>query len=241
MGVGRTIAEPGKAPKDPMRPRNPIAIVAALVAFAFTVPTVADAVSGRGCAAAGGNCSKRKLDGKHYMKMDLARSRWFKTSLFMASFRFTNLYDSSFRGANLRRADLSFGNRAWSDFRNADLTLSNLSRSDFYNSDFSGADLRSARLIGTKFDSSDFTDANFEGAKMKDSSFHRIKLCHTIQPDGTERNDNCPGNGGGNGNGNGGFDCCFPGGKKKDKDKGKDDKGTDGDESMVGELRALRP
>ena len=224
-----------------MRPRNPIAITAAILATAFTVPAVADAAPGRGCAQAGGNCSKRKLDGKHYMKMDLARSRWFKTSLFMASFRFTNLYDSSFRGAVLRRADLSFGNRAWSDFRNADLTLANLSRSDFYNSDFTGADLRGARLIGTKFDSSDFTDANFEGAKMKDSSFHRVRLCNTIQPNGEERNDNCPGNGGGNGNGgNGGFDCCFPGGKK-DKDKGKDKDESGKDEPIVGELRALRP
>ena len=104
-----------------MRPRNLPAIIAALAATALFVPIAADAASSRGCAKANGNCSKRKLDGKHYMKMELTRSRWFKTSLFMASFRFSKLYYSSFRGANLRRADLSFGNRAWSDFTNADL------------------------------------------------------------------------------------------------------------------------
>lgn len=224
-----------------MRPRNPLAILAAVTATAVVGPVAADAGSSLACARPKGDCSERKLAGRHFERMELSRSQWMLSSLTNASFRNSNLYDSSFRGAVLRKADLSFGNRAWSNFRGADLSGADLSRSDFFRSNFRGADLRGARIVGTKLDGSDLTNANFEGAFMKESSFRNITLCKTIQPNGEERNDNCPGSGNG-GNRPGGGLCCFPGGKDKDKGKG-DENGGNGnaDEPIVGELRALRP
>lgn len=204
----------------PMVPRNPHAIAAAILALSIGAGTVAQAgpPAKRGCAKASGNCSKRKLDGRHYLKMDLTRSRWNGTSLFMASFRFSDLWRARFRGADLRRADLSRGNRTNTDFRGADLSYANLARSDFYRSNFRKANLTGARLTNARFDHTNLFFANFKGAYFSNTSFYGVRLCHTIQPNGVERNDNC--SSGGNGRLPSGGDCCFPG-KDPSKDQGK--------------------
>lgn len=205
-----------------MSPRNPHAIAAAILALSIGGgAVVADAgpPGRRGCAKASGNCSKRKLDGRHYLKMDLTRSRWNGASLFMASFRFSDLWRARFRGANLRRADLSRGNRTNTDFRGADLSYANLARSDFYRSNFRKANLKGARLTNARFDHTNLFFANFQGAYFKNTSFYGVRLCHTIQPNGVERNDNCS-SGNGKGSLPSGGDCCFPG-KDPSKDQGK--------------------
>lgn len=190
--------------------RNPCATAAATLALLLfaALPARAGTPAVRGCAKPSGDCSGQKLWGKHYWKMDLTRSRWVRSRLLLASFRFSDLYSATFRRASLRRADLSFGNRTRADFRDADLTRANLSHADFYGSTFRGADLRGARLVGSRFDHANLARANFEGAVLVGSSFVDIRLCHTIQPNGEERNDDCGGRGSG---GVGAGVCCFPG------------------------------
>jgi hypothetical protein len=230
-----------------MRPRKPHAILASaltlLVVVGFSAPASGGPPSIRGCARASGNCSGKKLDGRHYLKMDLTRSRWVKASLFLASFKFTDLYGTKFRAANLRRADLSHGNRTSADFRDADMSGANLNRADFWGSNLRKANLKGAVLIGTRFDKTNLTGADFTGAYMKFASFNGARICHTVQPNGEVRNDDCKKGGGGNGKLPTGGDCCFPGGPKKDKgdnNSGKDDtSGTDtteADGTIVGEL-----
>lgn len=224
-----------------MRPRNTKAILATSLALLMTAGFASSADGGtaglsqRGCAKASGNCSGKHLDGRHYMAMSLTRSRWNNASLFLASFRFTDLYKAKFRGATLRRADLRNGNRTRADFRKADMTRVNVSHSNFYGSNLRGAKLQGAVVIGANFDKTNLFFADFTGAFMKGTSFNNVRLCHTIQPNGTERNDNCKGSGGGGGKGPSGGDCCFPG------DKGQGNGGTDqnkgdGDEPIVGVL-----
>lgn len=225
-----------------MSSRNLIALAATTLLLCLGLSAVAGAgsVVTINCAVPSGNCSGKKLFGKHIWKRDLTRTRWVKSGLLMASFRFSDLYGSNFRGANLRRADLSHGNRTKANFRHANLTQADLSDADFYGSSFRHADARGAKLINARFDETDLTGANFEGAVFISTTFNRVKLCHTIQPNGEERDDNCPGNGSGGGSPQG--RCCFPGGKDKDKGKGnggsggsKGSKDDDGDSSSGGD------
>jgi hypothetical protein len=192
-----------------MCPRNRCAIIATTLCLLLGAGTVAEAgpPTHRGCARASGNCSKRKLDGRHYLKMNLTRTRWVRASLFMSSFRFSDLWHANFRGAKLKRADLSRGNRTSRTFRSARMTGANLANADFYGSNFRGADLQGANLTNARLDNSNLFFANFKGANFNGTSFNNIRLCHTIQPNGVERNDQCGGSGGG-----GGSVCCFPGG-----------------------------
>ncbi|MFL5844898.1 MAG: pentapeptide repeat-containing protein [Solirubrobacteraceae bacterium] len=224
-----------------MCPRNPCALVATTLCLCLGFAASADAgpsVS-LSCARPSGNCSGKKLFGRHLWKQDLTRTRWVGSKLLMASFRYSDLYGSSFRNAHMRRVDLSYGNRTRADFRNAELTLANLSHADFYGSNFRKADVRGARLIGTRMDNTNLFGANFEGAVFIGVSWHGVRLCHTVQPNGVTRNDNCPGSGGNSGPGGGA--CCFPG---KDPSKGKDDSGkgdgsgenADDDGAIVGDL-----
>jgi hypothetical protein len=213
-----------------MRPRNPYAFTASVLALLVAGSFASSAALGgppsvRGCARASGNCSFKKLDGKHFLKMTLTNSRWVKSSLFLASFRFADLYRAKFRGAKLRRADLSRGNRTRADFRNADMSRANVSSADFYGSNLRKANLRGALIVGARFDNANLFFADFTGSYLKSSSFNGARLCHTLQPNGTERNDNCvrPSHGDG-GKAPSGGDCCFPG----DPNQGKDDGNTNG-------------
>lgn len=224
-----------------MRPRNTQAILATTLALLMAVGFTSSANGGtaglfqRGCAKASGNCSGKNLDGRHYVAMSLTRSRWNHASLFLASFRFTDLYKAKFREAKLRRADLRDGNRTRADFRNADMSGANVSGSDFYRSNLRKASLRGARIVGARFDHTNLFFTDFTGSYLKHTSFNSARLCHTLQPNGTERNDDCSagGSGGGKGTPSGG-DCCLPG------DKGKGGKGNggkdQGGEPIVGEL-----
>lgn len=200
-----------------MRPRNsrtPLATAVALLLSLGLAPASDAGTKGlfkRGCAKPSGNCSTKDLHGKHYVSMDLTRSRWKGTNLLMASFRFTDLWKANFRGAHLRRADLRNGNRTRANFNKANLQRAKLSHSTFYGTSFRGAKLQKASIIGSNFDNTDLTDANFKNARMKNTSFHGARLCRTIQPNGQPRNDNCNGGIGGTIGGIGGWDCCFPG------------------------------
>lgn len=220
-----------------MTPRNPCAIIATTLCLCFGLSAVADAGPKitLSCAVPSGNCSGKKLFGRHIWKADLTRTRWIGSRLLLASFRYSDLYAANFRNAKARRIDLSYGNRTQANFNGGEFTLGNFSHADFWGSSFRRADMRGTNLTGARFNNVDLTRANFEGAKFIGTSFQDIKLCHTVQPNGEERNDNCPGNGN---NGPGGGTCCFPGGK--DEGKGKDDSSDsaadDDSDVIVGDL-----
>jgi hypothetical protein len=221
-----------------MCPRNPCAIIATTLCLCLGLPVVADAGPKvtLSCAVPSGDCSGKKLFGRHIWKRDLTRTKWIGSRLLMASFRFSDLYAANFRNAKARRIDLSYGNRTQANFNGGEFTLGNFSHADFWGSSFRRADMRGTDLTGARFNNVDLTRANFEGSKFIGTSFQDITLCHTIQPNGEERNDNCPGNNGGSGGGK----CCFPGGKKKDKGKGNDNSSgsgaDDGSQPIVGDL-----
>jgi uncharacterized protein YjbI with pentapeptide repeats len=220
-------------------PRNPkatIGVLFAILAFGATAAS-AGPPAVRGCARASGNCSGKKLVGKHYIKMTLTNSRWVKTMLYQASFRFSDLYGSRFRGANLSRADLSHGNRTQSDFRGANMSRADLRGADFWGSNLRKANLRGAIVVNTRFDNTNLFFADFTGAYLKHSSFNGARLCHTVQPNGEERNDNCSKRGA-NGNVPSGGDPCLPNPPKGcgKKDKGKTDSGKDDSSGNNGQI-----
>jgi hypothetical protein len=218
-----------------MCPRTPCALVATLLVLClgFAAPSNAGPSISVACAVPSGDCSKKKLWGKHMWKRDLTRTRWVNAKLLMASFRYSDLFGANFRYAKMRKVDLSYGNRTRVDFRFARMQGADLSHADFYGSNFRRANLEGATLIGTRLDNTNLFGANFKGATLIGVSFNGIRLCNTIQPDGKERDDNCPGNQGGNGPGGG--VCCFPGGKEPSKDTGKDESGG-GNGPIVGDL-----
>jgi uncharacterized protein YjbI with pentapeptide repeats len=216
-----------------MCPRNPCAILATtlVLCLGLAAPSHAGPSISVACAVPSGDCSKKKLWGKHMWKRDLTRTRWVDAKLLMASFRYSDLFGANFRRASMNQVDLSYGNRTRVNFRRAEMKGANLSHADFYGSNFRQANLEGATLIGTRLDNTNLFGANFKGATLIGVSFNGIRLCNTIQPDGAERDDNCPGNQGGNG-GPGGGVCCFPGGKPKDT--GKDE--GDGNGPIIGDL-----
>ena len=224
-----------------MCPRSPCATIATTLALCLGLTASSDAgpVVTLACAKPSGNCSGKKLFGRHLWKQDLTRTKWVGSKLLMASFRYSDLYGANFRNAKMRRVDLSYGNRTRADFRGAEMTLANLSHADFYGSNFRKADARGARMIGTRMDNTNLFGANFEGAIFINVSFNGVRLCNTVQPNGEERDDHCPGSGAG-GKGPGGGACCFPGkdpskdeGKGKGSDEGKDSDEESGDEGPI--------
>lgn len=226
-------------------PRTSKATIGAVLAILALGASAADAgpPQRRGCARASGNCSGKQLIGKHYIKMSLTRSRWNKTMLYQASFAFSDLYGARFRGANLTRADLSHGNRTQADFRGANLSRAVIRGSDFWGSNLRKANLRGATIINTRFDNTNLFFADFTGARIRNLSINGARLCHTLQPNGEERNDNCS-KPGANGLVPPGFEPCLPNPPKgcgqkddgKDKGSGKDNSGNGDGGVITGEL-----
>jgi hypothetical protein len=221
-----------------MCPRNPCALIATTLALCLGLAASAEAgpIVTLRCAVPSGDCSGKKLFGRHIWKRDLTRTKWVGAKLMMASFRYSDLYSARFRNAKMRQVDLSYGNRTQADFRGAEMTGANLSHADFYRSNFRKADLQGARMIGTRMDHTNLFGANFEGAIFIGVSFNGVRLCHTVQPNGVVRNDNCPGASGGKGPSGGA--CCFPGGKDagKGNTNGDDNAVSDAGGAIVGDL-----
>jgi uncharacterized protein YjbI with pentapeptide repeats len=143
------------------------------------------------CALSLRVCSGKDLDGRSFTALNLTRTRWGNASLVGTSFRRTDLFGSSFYRADLRRADLSMGNRTQADFRRANLNGAYLAHADFWGSRFGRADLRGTTIDGARFDKADLSEVDFTGARIRKSTFYGARLCHTIQQNGTVRNDSC--------------------------------------------------
>ena len=186
-----------------MRPRityaNVVSTLALFVALGGTSIAVTRTAtpSSAACAVPGGNCAYKHLNGRDFSKRELSRTRWMAASLRNASFLQTDLYGATFFRADLHGANLGYGNRTKADFREADLSGTNLTKADFWGSNLRKADLSGAHIQGARFDHTNLFFASFEGAQLdRGTGFDQARLCHTIQPNGTVRNDDC-GKGGG--------------------------------------------
>lgn len=92
---------------------------------------------------------------------------------------------------NLEEADLSKVNFEKADLSRVHLQKANLREADLRNAILFGTDLREAKLSEAKLSGANFTYANLAKAEIKDEQLVGARLCHTIMPDGTKRNDGC--------------------------------------------------
>jgi uncharacterized protein YjbI with pentapeptide repeats len=175
-----------------MRLRSLALIATALVSTA----ALAAPLSGSTCAGTYGHCSHRHLNGGKFENLDLSHSRWVGASLVHASFRSSSLAGATFRKANLRFANLSMGDRTSGNYSNANMFGANMIHSTFVGSRMRYANMEYAHLNGTTMDRTDLTGADLRHADLRDSSFYGARLCHTIQPNGLENNQNCTKGGG---------------------------------------------
>ncbi|MCW2967808.1 MAG: hypothetical protein JWM71_1580 [Solirubrobacteraceae bacterium] len=195
-GHGRRLTE-----RDALVPRKPIAnavtALACVVALGGGTYAVAAGKhrASRACAVASGNCSHRSFNGADFGMRSLTRTRWVGASLRNVNFRRSDLFGSHFAWSDLRGADLSTGNRTQADFRHADLRGANVSNADFWGTNLRHANLAGAIIRNTRFDKTDLVGVDFTGAKLYKTTINGARLCHTIQPDGTTRDDNCSGGG----------------------------------------------
>ncbi|WP_017302009.1 pentapeptide repeat-containing protein [Nodosilinea nodulosa] len=82
------------------------------------------------------------------------------------------------------------------DFHNADLNVLNLSKANLSNANLENAilieaDLEKANLTGANLTGANLTWANLKGAHLQENALKNVRYCHTIMPNGTERNDDC--------------------------------------------------
>jgi hypothetical protein len=118
-----------------------------------------------------------------------------------ADLRFVKLSDANLTGANLQGANLQAADLRFATLTGATLTGANLPVADLLQANLSGAELREAflgttNLLGANLNDADLRGANLSGANLFEavltaSNLTDVIFCHTLMPDGHERNDNC--------------------------------------------------
>ena len=88
-----------------------------------------------------------------------------------ANLSYANLGGADLSDADLRRANLSYANLRGADLSDADLRRANLSYANLRGADLSDADLRRANLSYA-----DLSDANLRGADLSDANLRRADL-----------------------------------------------------------------
>lgn len=95
-------------------------------------------------------------------------------------------------GQDLSGANFSSSGLQRTSWVDATLVDINFSGAVAERANFTGADLTSATMAGGNFARANFTDADLTGADTAGAGFGNAIFCHTIMPNGSINDRNCP-------------------------------------------------